>query len=71
MENPVIILVPGLERLLLKKGLIRIVGRKPLPGGPIICGTTEKFLEVFDLKDLSSLPTLREIEELGDEEDSQ
>ena len=60
--------VGGILRMLLKKGLIRIVGRKPLPGRPIIYGTTGKFLEFFDLKDLSSLPTLKEIEELGEEE---
>jgi segregation and condensation protein B len=63
--------VGGILRMLLKKGLIRIVGRKPLPGRPIIYGTTGKFLEFFDLKDLSSLPTLKEIEELGDEQDEQ
>jgi len=63
--------VGGILRLLLKKGLIRIVGRKPLPGRPIIYGTTRTFLEVFDLKDLSSLPTLKEIEELGGGEDEQ
>ncbi len=63
--------VGGIVRMLLKKGLIRIVGRRPLPGRPIIYGTTGKFLELFDLKDLSSLPTLKEIEELGDEEDEQ
>lgn len=63
--------VGGILRMLLKKGLIRIVGRKSLPGRPIIYGTTGKFLEVFDLKDLSSLPTLKEIEELGDGEDDQ
>lgn len=56
--------VGGILRMLLKKGLIRIVGRKRLPGRPIIYGTTRKFLELFDLKDLSSLPTLKEIEEL-------
>jgi chromosome segregation and condensation protein ScpB len=27
-------------------------------------GTTKRFLEVFDLKDLSELPTLREITEM-------
>ncbi len=57
--------VGGILRVLLKKGLIRIVGRKALPGRPIIYGTTGRFLEFFDLKDLSSLPTLKEIEELG------
>jgi segregation and condensation protein B len=61
--------VGGILKMLLKKGLIRIVGRKSLPGRPIIYGTTKKFLEVFDLKDLSSLPTLKEIEELGDGEE--
>lgn len=62
--------VSGIVRMLLKKGLIRVVGRKPLPGRPIIYGTTKRFLEIFDLKDLSSLPTLKEIEELdnGEEE---
>jgi len=61
--------VGGILKMLLKKGLIRIVGRKSLPGRPIIYGTTKKFLEVFDLQDLSSLPTLKEIEELGDGEE--
>ncbi len=63
--------VGGILKMLLKKGLIRIVGRKSLPGRPIIYGTTKKFLEVFDLKDLSSLPTLKEIEELGDGEEEE
>jgi segregation and condensation protein B len=63
--------VGGILKMLLKRGLVRIVGRKPLPGRPIIYGTTRRFLEVFDLKDLSSLPTLKEIEELGGEEDEQ
>lgn len=61
--------VGGILRMLLKKELIRIVGRKPLPGRPIIYGTTKRFLEVFDLKDLSSLPTLKELEEFGDGEE--
>ncbi len=63
--------IGGILKMLLKKELIRIVGRKSLPGRPIIYGTTKKFLEVFDLKDLSSLPTLKEIEELGDGEEEE
>jgi len=54
----------GSIKKLLEKKLVRIVGRKDVPGKPIIYGTTKKFLEVFDLRDLSELPTLREIKEL-------
>ncbi|MBW1870072.1 MAG: SMC-Scp complex subunit ScpB, partial [Deltaproteobacteria bacterium] len=45
--------------------LIRIMGRKALPGRPLIYGTTKRFLEVFDLKDLESLPKLKEIKDFG------
>jgi len=56
--------VGGILKTLLEKGLIRIVGRKNLPGRPLIYGTTSKFLEVFDLTDLNALPTLKEIKKL-------
>jgi segregation and condensation protein B len=56
--------VGGILKTLLEKGLIRIVGRKNLPGRPLIYGTTNKFLEVFDLTDLNALPTLKEIKKL-------
>ncbi|MGD2272484.1 MAG: SMC-Scp complex subunit ScpB [Desulfobacterales bacterium] len=55
----------GILRMLLERKLIRILGRKELPGRPMIYGTTRQFLEVFDLKDLTDLPTPKEIEELG------
>jgi segregation and condensation protein B len=51
---------------LFEKKLVRIMGRKDIPGKPIIYGTTKKFLEVFNLKDLSELPTLREIKDLNE-----
>jgi segregation and condensation protein B len=54
---------------LLDKRLIRIVGRKDVPGKPIIYGTTRKFLEVFNLKDLMDLPNLRELKELNQQQD--
>ena len=60
--------VGGILRTLLEKDLIRIMGRKNLPGKPLIYGTTKKFLEVFDLKDIHSLPKLKEIKELGSHE---
>jgi len=60
--------VGGILRTLLEKGLIKIMGRKNLPGRPLIYGTTKRFLEVFDLKDISSLPKLKEIKDFGLEE---
>ena len=60
--------VGGILRTLLEKGLIRIMGRKDLPGKPLIYGTTKLFLETFDLKDISSLPKLKEIKKFGTEE---
>jgi len=56
--------VSGILRGLLEKKLVRIMGRKNVPGRPIIYGTTARFLEVFGLKTLSDLPTLREFKEL-------
>jgi segregation and condensation protein B len=56
--------VSGSLRGLLEKKFVRIMGRKDVPGKPIIYGTTKKFLEVFNLKDLSELPTLRELKDL-------
>jgi len=63
--------VGGVLKTLLEKGLVRIMGRKNLPGRPLVYGTTKKFLEVFDLKDLESLPKLKEIEALGIEEETE
>lgn len=54
----------GALKGLLEKKLLRILGRKDVPGKPILYGTTRRFLEVFDLKDLSELPTLRELRDL-------
>ena len=55
--------VSGVLKGLMEKNLVRMVGRKDVPGRPIIYGTTRKFLEVFNLRDLSDLPSLKEIEE--------
>ena len=58
--------VSGVLRMLMEKDLVRVAGRKDLPGRPLIYGTTRRFLEVFDLKDLKDLPTLEEMEALAD-----
>lgn len=58
----------GVLRTLLERKLVRIVGRKEVPGRPIMYGTTKFFLEHFGLRDLSELPPLREFKELGESE---
>lgn len=60
----------GVLRTLLERKLVRIVGRKEVPGRPIMYGTTKFFLEHFGLSDLSQLPPLREFKELGEGEQS-
>lgn len=54
----------GVLRLLLERRLIRILGRKEIPGRPLIYATTRLFLEIFGLKDLKDLPSPKEIEAL-------
>jgi segregation and condensation protein B len=60
----------GVLRTLCERKLVRIVGRKDVPGRPIMYGTTKFFLEHFGLGDLSQLPPLREFKELGESEQS-
>jgi segregation and condensation protein B len=47
-------------KTLLEKRLIKIMGRKEVPGRPFLYGTTREFLQYFGLKDLTELPTLKE-----------
>ncbi|MFM8540252.1 MAG: SMC-Scp complex subunit ScpB [Nitrospira sp.] len=60
--------VSGVLRTLLERKLIRMVGRKDVPGRPIMYGTTKLFLQQFGLSELSQLPPLREFKELGEAE---
>jgi segregation and condensation protein B len=57
--------VDGVMTTLLERNLIRAVARKDVPGRPFLYGTTPEFLELFNLKDLSHLPTLKEMEEIS------
>lgn len=51
-------------RTLLDRKLIKISGRSELPGRPMLYETTEDFLQVFSLNDLSELPPLSELESM-------
>lgn len=64
----------GVTTHLFSKGLIKIVGRKDVPGRPYLYGTTKEFLEYFGLKSLEDLPKLEDfssLQEPGGEEVSE
>ena len=50
---------------LMKRNLVKPVGRKDLPGRPLAYGTTDEFLRYFGLNKLSDLPKLSEIKEFS------
>ncbi len=53
----------GVVKTLLERRMVKILGRKEVPGRPLMYGTTKEFLQYFGLKDLSELPTLKDFEE--------
>jgi segregation and condensation protein B len=53
--------VGDLLRLLMEKGLVRIVGRDESLGRPVLYGTTKKFLQLMGLKSLADLPRSDEL----------
>jgi len=57
-------------KTLLDRGLVRIIGKKEEVGRPMLYGTTPEFLRIFNLRDLSELPTLREFYDLSTEDQS-
>ncbi len=56
--------VSGVISTLLERNLIKVTGRKEVPGRPFLYGTTDKFLEHFGLKSLAELPDILEIKTL-------
>ncbi|MBI5197381.1 MAG: SMC-Scp complex subunit ScpB [Nitrospirae bacterium] len=58
----------GVIKGLLDKRLIKIMGRMDAAGRPLMYGTTREFMQYFGLKDLTELPTLKEFEEMAQEE---
>jgi segregation and condensation protein B len=47
-------------RMLVRKGFIKEVGKKDVPGKPLLYGTTKEFLRVFKLNSIADLPKLEE-----------
>jgi segregation and condensation protein B len=54
----------GVVKTLLDRRLVKLLGRKEVPGRPLMYGTTNEFLHYFGLKDLTELPTLKEFQEI-------
>ncbi|MBI2447431.1 MAG: SMC-Scp complex subunit ScpB [Candidatus Omnitrophica bacterium] len=55
--------VDGVIKNLMDRNIIRITGRKDVPGRPILYGTTKEFLLYFGLNSLDELPNLKEFSE--------
>jgi segregation and condensation protein B len=51
-------------RGLIEREWIEIVGHREVPGRPALYGTTQRFLDYFNLQALSDLPALTEVAEL-------
>ena len=56
---------------LINKELLKVVGRKDVPGRPFMYGTTKQFLEYFGLKSLDNLPKLEEFPSLIEDDDKE
>lgn len=54
----------GVINVLMERRVVEIKGRKEVIGKPFLYGTTSEFLEVFGLKSLNDLPTLKELDEI-------
>lgn len=54
-------------KTLLDRKLISIIGHQASVGQPALYSTTDEFLSIFGLKNISDLPTLRELNEIESE----
>lgn len=51
-------------KTLVERDWIKVVGHRDVPGKPAMYATTKQFLDYFNLKSLSELPTLAEIRDI-------
>ncbi len=52
-------------KTLMEKKLIKIVGKKEIPGRPFLYGTTKEFLKLFGITNLKELPKLEELQKIN------
>ena len=60
--------VGAVVKTLMERQLVRMVGRRDVPGRPMLYGTTRRFLEIFGLESVKDLPRLKELEDLAREQ---
>jgi segregation and condensation protein B len=58
-------------KTLMDQDWIRVVGQREVPGRPSLYATTPFFLDYFNLKSLSELPSLIELQALQDQQDEE
>lgn len=49
-------------RILNERSLVKVVGKKDIPGKPALYGTTKEFLKTFGLGSISDLPKLDDVQ---------
>ncbi len=57
----------GVLKTLMDRDLVKIVGRKEEAGKPLLYGSTQTFLEVFNLRGLQDLPTLKDLRQIEED----
>ncbi len=53
----------GSLKTLMDRRLVKVTGKKDVPGKPFLFATTREFMETFSLGSLSELPSMRDIED--------
>ncbi len=56
----------GIVRNLMEREWIRVAGYRDVPGRPAVYTTTRQFLDYFNLKNLSELPSLVQLRDIDD-----
>jgi segregation and condensation protein B len=56
----------SIMRTLLDRNWVRVAGHRDVPGRPAVFATTREFLDYFNLKSLSELPSLAELRDIDD-----
>ena len=51
-------------KTLLEREWVRVVGHKEVPGRPALYGSTQQFLDYFNMKSLDEMPSLAELKDL-------